>query len=173
MSTQTTEGTGDTGAAVQPARATITVETGKARAFEVFTAGMGSWWPRTYKIGQADFVDAVLEPRAGGRWYERDSDGSECDWGRVVAYEPPDRLVLNWQIDTQWAFDPGLLTEVEIRFIAEGENRTRVELEHRKLENFGPAAADMRATFESDGGWPLILRNFWAEAEAAAGRGQP
>lgn len=164
MSEQTTEMTDATG--IEPARVSITVETAKEHAFEVFTAGMGTWWPRTYKIGPADLADAVLEPHAGGRWYERDSDGSECEWGRVLAFEPPHRLVLTWQIDSQWAYDPGLVTEVEIRFIAEGENRTRVELEHRNLENFGPAAAEMRATFESDGGWRRILGRFVEQAQA-------
>lgn len=144
----------------------MTVDAPKERAFDVFTAGMHTWWPGSHKIGGADLEAAALEPRAGGRWYERDTDGSECEWGRVLSYEPPDRLVLTWQIDSRWAFDPELVTEVEVRFIADGANRTRVEVEHRKLEQFGDAAEQMRATFDSDGGWPLLLRDF-AERAAA------
>jgi uncharacterized protein YndB with AHSA1/START domain len=153
---------------LEPVRATVTVDAPKERAFEVFTSRMTAWWPATYKIGRADLAEAIVEPRAGGRWYERDADGSECDWGRVVAYEPPDRLVLTWQIDSQWAFNPGLVTEVEVRFVDEGPDRTRVEVEHRNLERYGPAAEQMKATFESEQGWTCILRNF-ADNVAAAG----
>ena len=102
-------------------------------AWRVFTEKMGSWWPLAiYKIGKAEAVDAVVEPYAGGRWYERGEDGSACDWGRVLAWEPPSRLVLMWDISADWQFDPGLNTEVEVRFIADGKNGTRVEFEHRR-----------------------------------------
>ncbi len=78
---------------------TATVNLPLQRAFEFFTSAMARWWPNEYHIGQADMVDTVLEPRVGGRWYERGADGSQCDWGRVLAWEPPDRLVVTWQIN--------------------------------------------------------------------------
>jgi len=145
---------------------TASVDAGQERAFDIFTRHFNDWWPRTHKIGGADLAEAVLEPRAGGRWYERDTDGSECEWGRVLAYEPPHRLVLAWQITAQWAFDPDLVTEVEVRFIAEGEGRTRVELEHRNLERFGDAAAEVRASIGSEGGWNGIMEIFARVAAA-------
>ena len=118
-------------------RTTITVAAPQERAFTMFTEGFNEWWPRTHKIGPAELAEAVLEGREGGRWYERDTDGSECEWGRVLVWEPPSRLVLAWQISGEWAYDANLLTEVEVSFVAEGENRTRVELEHRGLDAFG------------------------------------
>jgi uncharacterized protein YndB with AHSA1/START domain len=144
------------------ARATVVVEAPTARAFDVFTSGFDGWWPRTHKIGGADLSEAVLEPRVGGRWYERDVDGSECEWGRVLAYEPPTRLVLAWQIDGRWRHDPDFVTEVEVRFVAEGPDRTRVELEHRDLDRFGDAQEEIRSAFQSPGGWRGLLEAFAA-----------
>ena len=143
-----------------PVKATVVVEVPKERAFEVFTADMTSWWPATYKIGPADLKEAVLERRTGGRWYEIDSDGSQCSWGEVLAYEPYDRLVLNWQVDATWSFNETITTEVEVRFVEEAANRTRVELEHRNLERLGDGAPEMRKVFDSDGGWSTILGLF-------------
>jgi uncharacterized protein YndB with AHSA1/START domain len=151
-------------------RKNITVEVPVERAFTVFTEGIDGWWPRTHKIGEGDLKQAVLDGREGGRWYEIDVDGNECEWGRVLAWEPPTRLVLAWQIDATWRFDPALLTEVEVHFIAEGPNRTRVELEHRDLERFGAAQAEARAAFEAPGGWPGLLASFANSAIEAAGQ---
>lgn len=106
-------------------------------------------------------ADVVIEPRVGGRWYEVGVDGSECDWGRVLAYEPPHRIVLAWQLDAQWRYDPELVTEVEVRFSAV-EGGTLVELEHRNLERYGAAAEQVRSAIDSDGGWPRELRLFAA-----------
>lgn len=141
---------------------TITVEVPQERAFAVFTEQMGSWWPlETKAIGSAKAETAVVEPRAGGRWFERGVDGSERDWGRVIAYEPPARLVLNWQISADWRYDSEINTEVDVRFIAEGETRTRVELEHRGLlEAYGDMAEQIHATFDSPGGWTDILNHY-------------
>ena len=144
-------------------RVTVNVPIGKA--FAVFTEGLDSWWPRTHKIGGADLKRAVLEGWQGGRWYEVDADGSECDWGRVLAWEPPTRLVLAWQIDASWHHDPGQLTEVEVRFTAEGPEQTRVDLEHRDLDRFGEAREQVLAAFDSEGGWSGLLA---AYAQAAA-----
>ena len=118
-----------------PVRKTLQVKASQARAFEVFTAGFARWWPASHSIGKSPLKDAIMEPQVGGRWYERGEDGSECDWGRVLAWEPPARLVLSWQLSAQWKFDPDLRTEVEVRFIPEGDRLTRVEFEHRGLEN--------------------------------------
>jgi uncharacterized protein YndB with AHSA1/START domain len=147
-------------------RQSVTVNAPIGKAFTVFTEGFDTWWPRTHKIGRADLRQAVLECRPGGRWYEIDADGSECEWGRVLAWEPPARLVLGWQIDAGWQFDPELVTEVEVRFTAEDPQRTRVELEHRDLDRFGDSREQISAAFRSGGGWPGLLAAF-AEVVAA------
>jgi uncharacterized protein YndB with AHSA1/START domain len=135
----------------------------------VFTEQMGTWWPlATHKIGKARAIDAVIEPRVGGRWYERGDDGSKCDWGRVLAWEPHTRLVLSWQITADWQHDPGLMTEVEVRFIAVGKDRTRVELEHRHLDAYLARRDEMRGIFDSEGGWTGLLASF-ARVAAASG----
>jgi len=135
-------------------------------AWRVFTEKMGTWWPlSSYKIGQAPAVDAVVEPKVGGRWYERGDDGSTCDWGRVAVWEPCTRLVLLWQITADWQFDPELVTELELRFVATGKDSTRVELEHRKLDAYGPRTAEMREVFDKGGDWGRLLAGF---AEIAA-----
>jgi uncharacterized protein YndB with AHSA1/START domain len=144
-------------------RQSVVVAAPQERAFAVFTERMGSWWPlTTHTIGTKPAVDAVIEPRTGGRWYERSADGTECDWGRVLAWEPPDRLVLSWEVSCDWRHDTGLRTEVEVRFRRQGEDRTRVELEHRGLEAYGEQTDQMRGVFESDGGWPGLLARFAA-----------
>lgn len=138
-------------------RHTITVDAAQEAAFAVFTEQHDSWWPRTHKIGPAALEHAVLEGRVGGRWYERDVDGSECEWGKVLVWQPPSRIVLAWQISGEWAYDAELLTEVEVRFVPEGPNRTRVELEHRGLDAYGDKIGPIRDSFNSPGGWPGIL----------------
>ena len=146
-------------------RHSIMVEASQDKVFAAFTSGHNTWWPREFHIGGAELEEAVLEQCAGGRWYERDVDGSECEWGKVLVWEPPARLVLAWQITGEWAYDGDLLTEVEVRFVAEGPDRTRVELEHRGLDAYGDAMEQMRDQFGS--GWPGILAGFAAAAAAA------
>lgn len=147
-------------------RKTIFVNAPQAHAFAVFTERLGDWWPlQRYHIGSQAAQTAILEPGVGGRWFERAADGSECDWGRVLVWEPPHRLVLSWDIGADWKFDPDLGTEVDVRFIAEGADRTRVELEHRRLERYADKAAEMRGIFDSEGGWSALLAAF---AQAAA-----
>ena len=142
-------------------RKTVTVAAPQAVAFEVFTGRIASWWPMaTHKIGQADCAAVVIEPRAGGRWFERGTDGVECDWGRVLAWEPPQRVVLAWQLSSAWAFDPAIRTEVEVRFTAIDARTTRVELEHRGLEVYGDEAGTMRDTFASRSGWGGMLEHY-------------
>jgi uncharacterized protein YndB with AHSA1/START domain len=149
-----------------PVRRTLTVRAPQARAFTVFTEDFGRWWPSGHSIGKSPQKAAILEPHVGGRWYEIGEDGSECQWGKVLIFEPPSRLVLAWQIGTEWRFDPDLLTEVEVRFVPEGPHATRVELEHRHLERLGDAAERARAAFDSPGGWSGILERFVRAAEA-------
>jgi uncharacterized protein YndB with AHSA1/START domain len=137
-------------------------------AWRVFTDKIGTWWPlAVYKIGKVDAVDAVIEPRVGGRWYERGEDGSTCDWGSVLVWEPPARLVLSWDITADWQYDPALKNEVEVRFVVEG-NGTRVELEHRRLDRFGARRDEMRRIFETEGDWGRLLALFARVAEESA-----
>ncbi len=148
-------------------RQEIVVRAPRERAFEVFTARLASWWPLAqYSIGSAPAVDAVLEPRAGGRWYERGEDGSECAWGHVRAWEPPERVVLSWEIDAAWQANPACDSEIEVTFHAEDAERTRVVLVHRNLEVFGEHAGEMRNTLEGEGGWGGVLDAYAAVAEA-------
>jgi uncharacterized protein YndB with AHSA1/START domain len=136
-------------------------------AWRVFTEEMSTWWPlASYKIGKANAVAAVIEPLVGGRWYERGDDGSTCDWGRVLAWEPYSRLVLSWDISADWQPDPTLQTEIEVRFSAEGKNATRVELEHRHLDRYGARRDEMRRIFDTDGDWGRLLASFGERAAA-------
>lgn len=142
---------------VQPApvRKTLVVQATVQRAFEAFTGKIGSWWPSFASIGSSPQADVILEPRAGGRWYERGTDGSECEWGKVLTWDPPSRVVLAWQVNGNFRYDPTLITEVEILFTAVGERATRVDLEHRHLERLGENAAGARDRMEP--GWHRIL----------------
>jgi uncharacterized protein YndB with AHSA1/START domain len=147
-------------------RKVLSVKAPPAVAWRVFTQQMGSWWPLgVYKIGKANAVDAVVEPRVGGRWYERGDDGSTCDWGTVLSWEPPSRLVLSWDISADWQPDPNLKTEIEVRFIAEGKDATRVELEHRRLDRYGARRDEMRTIFDKEGDWGRLLTMFARVAE--------
>jgi uncharacterized protein YndB with AHSA1/START domain len=143
----------------------ITVPLPRERAFALFTTRMGAFWPTHHSIGSAAMADVLVEPRAGGRWYERGVDDSECDWGRVAAWEPPFRVVLVWQIGPDWKPDPDLETDVEVTFTEEEPGRTRVDLTHRHLERYGEHAEAMRAVFDSAGGWAGTIQAF---AELAA-----
>ena len=136
----------------------LTVEAPIERAFRVFTANMGSWWPKEHHIGAARLKDCVIEPRVDGRWYELGEDGTTCEWGKVLEWDPPRRLVLAWQLGADFQYDPALLTEVEVRFTSLGLKRTRVDFEHRNLERFGEAAERLRG--EMARGWGQILESF-------------
>lgn len=152
-----------------PVRKSITVEAPLGKAFEVFTARIGRWWPAQYSIGKSPLKNVVVEPRAGGRWYEVGEDGSECDWGEVLHWEAPDRVLLAWRITTGWRYDPALLTEIDIRFVAQGEKSTRVELEHRLLENLGEGAEKTRQIFDTEPGWSTLLASYAAEVGRSRG----
>jgi len=131
----------------------------------VFTEGIGSWWPETHHILEGELAEMVFEPRVDGNIYDRGVDGSECRWARVLAYEPPHRVVFSWDINTSWQLeaDPEKTSEVEVRFTPEGEDRTLVELEHRNIDRHGEGWERMRDAVGSQGGWDL--RRF---AEVAA-----
>ncbi len=144
---------------------TLLLNVPQKRAFEVFTEQHGSWWPlTTHHIGASPAQTAIIEPRVGGRWFERAANGVETDWGRVLVWEPPQRIVLSWDIGTDWKYDAKLGTEVEVRFVPEGPETTRVELEHRHLERYGAQAKTMQTVFSSENGWPGILRSFTGAA---------
>lgn len=148
---------------VPPVVKSVLVQASAARAFETFTLGMHRWWPADHSLNPASARQAIIvEPRPGGRWFERSVDGAECDWGHVIAWEPPHRVVFAWQIDATWKFDPKFVTEVEIRFEAQGADSTLVRLEHRNLERFGVRATDTRNALDSEDGWQLGLRRFGA-----------
>ena len=151
-----------------PVRKSIVVKADAAHAFEVFTAGIGSWWPRSHSVGASPQTSVVMEPRSGGRWYEIGQDGSQCNWGKVLAFEPPSRLLLAWQINGDWKYDPALVTEVEVKFTSLGGGQTRVELEHRNIERFGDKAESVRTAIDSEGGWSAIVKLYAEAAESAA-----
>jgi uncharacterized protein YndB with AHSA1/START domain len=142
--------------AAAPVRKSIRVNASRERAFDAFARNMIAWWNREHTINPGSpMADVVIEPRVGGRWFERGKDGSECQWGKVLAWEPPGRLLLAWQLTPQWTYDPNQVTELEVRFIADGDG-TRVELEHR-LDGFGEAADEMFRSFDSPTGWMGLL----------------
>jgi uncharacterized protein YndB with AHSA1/START domain len=142
-----------------PVRKSLHVMAPPDRAFRVFTAGMARWWRPEHHIAPTPFVDIILEPRVGGRWFEKDKDGAECEWGKVLAWEPPHRLILAWQLDGDWKYDPDFVTELDMRFTPESGG-TRVELEHRDLEKYGEKAAAVRASLDTIEGWNGALAQF-------------
>jgi uncharacterized protein YndB with AHSA1/START domain len=143
-------------------RTDVVVDAPRERAFRVFTEQFDQVKPREHNLLGVDIAESVFEPRAGGRVYDRGVDGSECKWGRVLAYEPPDRIVFSWDITPHWQLEPDLdrTSEVEVRFIAETPERTRVELEHRHLDRHGDGWQGLREGVAGDGGWPLYLGRF-------------
>ena len=148
---------------VAPVRKSITVNAAQAHAFDVFARRFDAWWPRDHHIGKPAMREAVIEPRAGGRLYEKGEDGSECDWGRVLAWEPPNRLVLSWTINGKFQVDDTVDSEVEVRFFAESERVTRVELEHRIAAEDAKA---LREAVDSPRGWGTLLEIYAKKAAA-------
>lgn len=150
---------------IAPVRKSIRVNASQDHAFEVFTSGLGRWWPREHGIGKTPRKGAVMETRLGGRWYELAEDGTETTVGKIVVWEPPQRFVMTWDINSQWQPDSTVSSEVEVNFIAEGANATRVELEHRKFEQMGAEPGE-KMRKDVNGGWPGLLERFKSEAEA-------
>jgi uncharacterized protein YndB with AHSA1/START domain len=143
-------------------RHSIVVEAPIERAFKVFTEDFGRFKPAEHNLLGVEITETVFEPRAGGYLYDRGVDGSECRWARVLAYEPPHRVLLSWDISPRWQVetDPDKTSEWEVRFTAETVGRTRVELEHRHLERHGAGWESVRDGVGGDQGWPLYLRRF-------------
>jgi len=152
-----------------PVLKTVTVKASAARAFQVFTAGFDSWWPRSHHIGKVPMKRGVMEGRVGGRCYSEQTDGSECDWGEITAWEPPRRFVMAWKINAQWQYESDLAkaSEVEVRFTPLGDGSTRVDLEHRNFARAGAGWESMRQAVNGEGGWSGLLQMFAAEAEKA------
>jgi uncharacterized protein YndB with AHSA1/START domain len=150
-------------------RTDVVVNAPADRAFKVFTERVDRIKPREHNMLGADIAESVFEPRVGGRVYDRGVDGSECQWGRVLAYEPPERIVFSWDISPAWQIESDLdkASEVEIRFVADGPDRTRVQLEHRHLDRHGDGWEGTREGVGGDQGWPLYLTRFAAAVDDA------
>jgi uncharacterized protein YndB with AHSA1/START domain len=155
-----------------PVEKAVTVNASREKAFRIFTEFFGGWWPTTHHIGKHPYETAILEGRVGGRWYERMTNGEECEWGKVLVWEPPSRIVLAWQIAPDWQYVPDVekASEVEVRFIAESDAATRVELEHRHIERHGVDAAKMRESV--NGGWVTVVESYQRFADEAIKKGQ-
>jgi uncharacterized protein YndB with AHSA1/START domain len=154
-----------------PVRKSLVVAADVNRSFQAFTSRMGSWWPKSKSVGKSPQVAVVIEPRPGGRWYERGEDGSESEWGKVLQWEPPTRLILAWQLDGTWKYNPAVITEVEVNFTAVNATQTRVDFEHRHLERLGEGAQAIRDMLNS--GWGGLLDLYAASAKAGAGGDHP
>ena len=143
-------------------RNSIVVDAPIERAFSVFTDGFGTFKPRDHNLLEVDIAETVFETHVGGNIYDRGVDGSECRWARVLAYEPPNRVVFSWDISPHWQIetDPDRTSEVEVRFTSESPDRTRVELEHRNLDRHGRGWEGVRDGVDSEGGWPLYLQRY-------------
>lgn len=147
----------------------VTVRASIDHAFRIFTERLELWWPRTHHIGKAEMAGATVEQKEGGRWYERGVDGSECDWGRVLVWSPPRKVVLSWQITPSWTYepDPEQASRIEVTFHDLGNGTTRVDLVHSELERHGKGWEALRDAVSSEGGWSGILARYLASAEAS------
>jgi uncharacterized protein YndB with AHSA1/START domain len=146
----------------EPIRRHIVVNAPVERAFSVFTTQFGDFKPREHNLLSVPVAETVFEPRVGGRIYDVGSDGSRCEWARVLVFEPPTLVVFSWDIGPTWQVesDTGKTSEVEVRFIAETADRTRVELEHRHLDRHGPQWRSVADGVGGDAGWPLYLQRY-------------
>ena len=145
----------------------IIVNASLEHAFDVFTAGFDSWWPRSHHIGKSPMKQAIIEMRRRRALLHEQEDGTDCDWGQILEWDPPHRFVMAWQITHEWGYQPDLSksSEVEIRFTAQPGGGTRVDLEHRHFERMGPEGDTMRVGVGGPGGWPGLLELFKAQAE--------
>jgi uncharacterized protein YndB with AHSA1/START domain len=145
-----------------PLQKSITVRASVERTFQVFTKEFDSWWPRSHHIGKSPMRRAIIEGRVGGRCYSEQEDGTDCPWGTVLEWDPPQRFVFSWNITPEWAYEPdsAKASEVEVRFTPVGQGQTRVDLEHRHFERHGAGGATMRAGVGAPGGWGTLLDLF-------------
>jgi len=153
---------------IAPVRKTVHVKAPIEHAFEVFTSGLTRWWPNNHGIGKKPIQKVLMEPRLGGRWIEIAEDGTETSAATIILWEPPHRFVMVWQVSAQWKPDITMKSEVDVRFVAEGREMTRVELLHHKFETMG-AEGGTAMRNAVDGGWPGLLQRFVAEAERRGG----
>jgi len=153
-----------------PVRKSVVVKTSVEHAFHVFTEGFDTWWPHTHHIGSSPMKKAIIEGFAGGRCYSEQVDGTDCPWGSVLAWEPPHRLVIAWQITTEWKYEPDLAksSEVEVRFTPQADGSVRVDLEHRYLHRHGAGGDAMRKGVEAPGGWGTLLQLYVERVEQAS-----
>ena len=145
----------------------ITVSASPERAFEVFASRTSDWWPREHHLGKTSDFATILEPRPGGRWFERQSDGAEFEIGKIIAWDPPKRIVITWELDEEFQHNPAVASEVEVTFTPVAVNSTRVDIEHRNFDSLGERAARMRNMFDADNAWVHVLREFAKQVEAA------
>lgn len=150
-----------------PIRKSLRVRASQQKAFDTFVSGMGGWWLKSHTLQPSGQRDVVIEPRDGGRWYDIGADGTEMEWGRVLEWDAPGRIVLAWQLNAEWIYDPGFETTIEVRFTPDGDH-TLVEFEHRDLERFGDKAMEVRGDYDTgmDGGWGELLAGYQRAAEA-------
>ena len=146
----------------RPVRRSITVRASVERAFRVFTAEFDSWWPRSHHIGTSPMTKSIIEGRVGGRCYSEQENGEECPWGSVLAWDPPHRFVIAWQITPEWKFEPDLAksSEVEVTFTSVGEKQTRVDLVHSHFSRHGAGGDTMREGVGAPGGWGSLLETY-------------
>ena len=156
---------------IAPVRKTVLVRASAEHAFEVFTAGINRWWPKTHGIGTAPPKESIIEPFVGGRWYTRCEDGSDVVIGRVRVWQPAKRFVVSWEISSDWKPDARAqyASEVEVQFVQESDGQTRIELEHRDFERMGAIPGE-KMRKDVDGGWPTLLELFAKEASAGTHR---
>ncbi|HEY0759679.1 MAG TPA: SRPBCC family protein [Acidisarcina sp.] len=155
---------------IEAVRKEVVINTAQSRAFDLFTGDIGRWWPASHHIGRNPYETAIIEPAAGGRWYEVATNGAQCNWGTVLAWEPPARVLLSWNIGLDWQFNPDMTraSEVEVRFTALGDSQTRVELVHRHFDRHGEGWQTMRDNTDTAGGWLRVLEDFKAHVESDA-----
>lgn len=153
---------------IAPVRKNLVVEATRERAFEVFTAGIDRWWPKSHGVGSTPVRESFIEPFVGGRWYTKFEDGTEAVVGHVLIWQPAERFLVTWEISAEWKPDPrpAFASEIDVRFFAESATRTRVELEHRHFERMGAGGEKMREGV--DGGWPSLLELFAKEVSIGA-----
>lgn len=157
--------------AAEPVTKSVVVKTSVEQAFRLFTDGFDSWWPRSHHIGKSPMTRTLIEGRVGGRCYSEQEDGTECDWGSILEWEPPHRFVMAWQITHEWGYEPDLVrsSEVEVRFSSAGDGTTPVDLEHRHFERHGDGGPSIRTAVSSEGGWGVLLQMYADRVASATG----
>lgn len=144
----------------------VIVNASQEKAFRIFTDGFDSWWPKTHHISKVEMEKAILEPKLGGRWYEKGVDGSECDWGKVIAWDPYSRFALTWQLTAEYQYDPNFETEIDVRFEPLGSSKTRITLEHKNLERYGDKQKQVMGSIgNEEGGWGGIMKLYAATVD--------